>query len=72
MQEMKKPQKKPQISRLDRAILREFAAEISRLTGLPIHKMFVDRAIEAVKPYLVVEESADEEKDAPGTAEEAD
>ena len=48
--------KKPQISQLDRAILKEFAAEITRITHYPLSDDTVNRAIEAVKPKMKQEE----------------
>ena len=57
--------------RVNRAILREFAAEISRITNYPIAPETVNRAIEAVKPKLLGEEESGERKEETGPAEEA-
>ena len=56
--------------RVNRAILKEFAAEISRITNYRIRPETVDRAIEAVKPKLL--EGGNGEGKEEGPAEKAD
>lgn len=62
---------KPKVSmRVNREILKEFAAEISRITNYPIAPETVNRAIEAVKPKLIEGGNGEGEEEA-GSAEEA-
>lgn len=56
--------------RVNREILREFAAEISRITNYPIAPETVNRAIEAVQPKLLEEGESDKGKEETGSAEE--
>ena len=58
--------------RVNRAILKEFAAEISRITNYRIRPETVDQAIEAVKPKLLPEEGESGKGKEEGPAEEAD
>ena len=57
--------------RVNREILKGFAAEISRITNYPISPETVNQAIEAVKPRLLEEEEHGEEKKEAGQAKEA-
>lgn len=58
--------------RVNRDILKEFAAEISRITHYPLSQDTINRAIEAVKPRLLEEEESGEGEKETGPAVEAD
>lgn len=47
---------KPKYSKADRDTLREFAAELKRLTNFPLTDAVVEQAIAAMKPKLEKED----------------